>query len=255
MNIKKHIPNFITCLNLLCGCFGVVAFYDSLLFFAFPSFMILMACIFDFIDGFAARLLKVSSPIGKELDSLADMVSFGLLPGLIIFRMIESPISIPGWNPVIFFPDFPQDLRDYLKYFAFLIPVFSALRLAKFNVDERQSTSFIGVPTPANAILIASIPLIAIYSKTPENLSFIFHPYFLVFSCVLLSYLLVAEIPLFALKFKDFTWQNNKIRYIFIIFSVVLLLILQIQAIPLVIFSYIILSVVENKLINKKMAE
>jgi CDP-diacylglycerol---serine O-phosphatidyltransferase len=276
MNIKKHIPNFLTCCNLLCGCLGIIAVFQ-LPDLAIPSYLIFAACIFDFLDGFIARLLKVQSPIGKELDSLADVITFGVLPGMIIYRLMEGSLFI---SFISYFCD-PQDNDSYStgwKYalIALSIPVFSALRLAKFNIDTRQSESFIGVPTPANAILIASLPLIinsfspnaiggswtiypplsAIYNEPSPIIyhpivSIILNPYFLIGLTLLMSYLLVAELPLFALKFKNFKWPGNEIRFIFLGLSVVLLIALKWLGIPIIIFLYIILSVLNNTVLKK----
>lgn len=226
MNIRKHIPNALTCCNLLCGCIGIVFVFEGQLLLA--PFLIWLAAIFDFLDGFAARLLRVSSPIGGELDSLADNVTFGLLPAVIIFDMVQAS-AVPAWVP----------------YLAFVVAVFSALRLAKFNVDTRQTDSFIGLPTPANALFISALPLILAYSSFP--LSFLGNPWFLLACAFILSFLLVAELPLFALKFKSFSWAENKLKYIFLITSVVLVILLQFVAIPLVIVLYIVVSLFSRK--------
>lgn len=200
---------------------GIVAVFEGSLELA--VYMIWLAAVFDFFDGFAARVLKVSSPIGGELDSLADMVTFGVLPAAIVYKMLQQP----GLSPVI-------------PYLAFVIAVFSALRLAKFNVDTRQSSSFIGLPTPANALFISSLPLILEYSQLPVQ--FILEPWFLLGAAFILSFLLVAELPLFALKFKSFSWEENKLKYIFLITSVVLVFLFKFVSIPLIIALYILLS-------------
>ncbi len=241
MNIKKHIPNFLTCCNLLCGILGIKLLsmldvyngrgVDGIIW---VIYLIIMACVFDFLDGFAARLLKVSSPIGKQLDSMADMVSFGVLPGMVMFQMI-------AYNNSFF-----VNSSGLVALVAFLIPVFSALRLAKFNIDTRQSDSFIGVPTPANTLFIAGLAYI--YTQENSFLSFLVAPVSLVALCFVLSYLLVAELPLIALKFKNFGWPDNKMRYLLIITSLILLLILNFTAIPIIIILYIILSIIDNKL-------
>jgi CDP-diacylglycerol---serine O-phosphatidyltransferase len=247
MNIKKHIPNFLTCCNLICGCLGIIeTFHFGFTFgggypnLILASFLVFLACIFDFLDGFAARILKVQSPIGKELDSLADVVTFGVLPGFMIYVMISNSL-MPGWDSTI--------VGTKIALIALLIPIFSALRLAKFNVDTRQSESFIGVPTPANAILIASLPLIIVNNISLSGI--ILNPYFLVGLSILMSYLLVAELPLFALKFKTFKWAGNEIRFVFLALSILLLAILKWLGIPIIIFLYIILSVINN-VISKK---
>ena len=175
--IKKHVPNFITCLNLFSGALAV--------YFAFQAnyelvlILVLLAAVFDFLDGFAARLLKAYSPMGKELDSLADVISFGLAPGAVAFSMLQA-----------------SELPQWLAFAGFIIPVFSALRLAKFNIDERQSSSFIGMPTPANAIF-----WIGLGYSYHENLAQ--QPYFVLGFIALMSLLLVSELPMFSLKFKN----------------------------------------------------
>lgn len=216
--MKRHIPNFLTCCNLVSGCIGVVFALEGR---AFPAaYFVWISCAFDFLDGFAARILKVSSSIGKELDSLADMVSFGLLPSIVIYKMLEA-----------------SGAPEYLPYFAFLIAVFSALRLAIFNIDETQSDSFRGLPTPANALLITALPLLS------GGIALYFQEYWvLVLITILSSYLLVSGIELFALKFKNFTWRENKIRFTFLILAVLLLAFLQVAAIPVIILVYVALS-------------
>lgn len=223
MIIKKHIPNFITLLNLLSGCVGIV--------FALQGDMLLAAtfiwgaALMDFLDGFAARLLKVHSTIGKELDSLADVVSFGVLPSCILFHMLQETSA-----------------SEILPYAGFMVALFSALRLARFNVDHRQSDSFIGLPVPANAIMISSYPLIA-----AETGFFLFdNTASILFLSVLSSYLLVSDIPLFALKFKGFGWKPNRFKYLYLLISVLLLALFRIPAIPIVILLYIIFSVILN---------
>jgi CDP-diacylglycerol---serine O-phosphatidyltransferase len=216
--MQKHIPNFLTCCNLACGCLGIIALIEGV---DVPiAYFVWAACIFDFFDGFAARLLKISSPIGKELDSLADMVSFGVLPALFMYQTIglESPFS-------------------YLPYLALLIAICSALRLAIFNLDETQSDSFKGLPTPANAIFITSLPFL----NSPIY-DFVYSPVVLIVVSVTFSFLLVSRIELFALKFRNFGWVDNKIRFTFLVLSALLLAILQWAALPFIILSYITLS-------------
>jgi CDP-diacylglycerol--serine O-phosphatidyltransferase len=211
----KHLPNFLTCCNLLCGCFAIVFLFEGR---SIPAaYFVWAACIFDFFDGFAARLLKFSSPIGKELDSLADMVSFGLLPSLVMYFMLDKVSD-----------------NQYIPYLAFLIAVCSALRLAIFNVDETQKDSFRGVPTPANALFITSLPLVTI--------SWLSNEWVLIVITIVFSLLMVSRIELFALKFKNFSWGDNKIRFTFIALAVLLVAVFQLVALPLIILSYILLS-------------
>ena len=263
MNIKKSIPNFFTLCNLFCGCMSIISALHFGLLSA--SYFIFLAGIFDFLDGFVARLLKAHSEIGKQLDSLADMVSFGVAPGMIMFELL----TISGNTLSPFIPSYTllfQDTNTYVSLFAMPIPVFSAIRLAKFNIDTRQSNSFIGLPTPANAMLIASLPFIMYkeitsidFTPATQNSFFlkffqgdvihkpeILNPIFLIGIAVICSFLLVAPLPLFALKFKNFSWAENKIRYVFLIFSLALLILFQFVGIPLIILLYIILSVINN---------
>lgn len=241
MKIKEHIPNILTLLNLLSGCIAIVFIFEDQL--AMASYLLGLAALFDFLDGFFARLLKVQSPIGKDLDSLADMVSFGLVPGMILFKLIGYSIGISINTGII----------TLVPYIAFLIPLFSALRLAKFNNDERQTDVFIGLPTPANALLIASFPLILIQQSTLVGInilpiqSLFLSTVFLIVMSVLLSYLLVAELPLLSLKFKTFNWKENKIRFLFLGISCVLLILLYYVAIPVIILLYILLSLFFQK--------
>lgn len=228
--LRKHIPNVLTCLNLLCGCVGLVeAFHNNIII---SCWLIGIALIFDFFDGFAARLLKVSSPIGRDLDSLADMVTFGVLPSVIIYQLLMQSI-----------PDLPGIWKAYAS---FLLAIFSAIRLAKFNNDPRQSDSFIGVPTPACALLVASLPLIVFHDESWKP--WIVNTNHLLILTVVLSFLLVSEIKLLALKFRSFGWQGNEVRYIFLLLTAGLLFGLKVLAVPLIFVLYISLSVTANVL-------
>ncbi len=228
MNLVRHIPNMLTSANLLCGCLGLISVFGN--YPVEPAYFIWAACVFDFFDGFAARLLKVSSPIGKELDSLADMVSFGVLPAMAMYTWIDSTSGV-----------------SWLSYIALMIAVFSAFRLAKFNVDTRQADTFIGVPTPANALFLTSLVFL------PESMrTIIFTAPVLTGITVVFSLLLVAPFELFALKFKDFSWRNNKIRFSFLAVSVILLMFLKAGALPAIILSYILISLLSRTLADKK---
>ncbi|WP_337042580.1 CDP-alcohol phosphatidyltransferase family protein [Emticicia sp. 17c] len=233
------VPNLMTLGNLLCGCFGIILVFQGELTYA--SYLVFIAGILDFLDGFVARLLKQHSAIGKELDSLADMVTFGALPAFMLVYLLDASLAESSVLAEVF--SSPARFKP-LAYTGFILALFSALRLAKFNVDTRQSDSFIGVPTPANAFVVASFPLILSFNS---NYGFIIqNTTFLLAYTVLMSYLLVSEIPLFALKFKNFSWVDNKIKYIFLILSVILLVVLQFLAIPLIIFLYVVLSVINH---------
>lgn len=250
MNIKRHIPNAITCGNLFCGCLAIVSAFNGDL--VWSAYLVGIATILDFFDGFAARLLKVSGELGKQLDSLADMVTFGVVPGIVMFKMLAPKVNV-AFNDT----NFEFIRNDYFQYLAFIITIFSCIRLAKFNIDTRQTNSFIGVPTPANTILICSLPLIQNFQPFVLGLNtvaIINNTYFLVGLTLLMSYLLIAEIPLFALKFKNFGWPDNKIRYTFLIISVLLLILFQFIVIPFIIFLYIIISVIDN-LKNKNITQ
>lgn len=244
--IFKHIPNFITSLNVFSGsCAIVFAFNDKL---HYAAFCILIAAVFDFMDGFAARLLHAYSEIGKELDSLADIVSFGVAPSAIVYNLLIK-------YETVFSINFLMENR-YLYFAVFIITVFSALRLAKFNIDTRQTTSFLGLPTPANAIFWAAFPLIIHYNQevTLFNYSIVellTHPYGLFALAIVMSILLVTEIPMFSLKMKSLKFSENYIRYIFLILSIILFVFLKLIAIPFVILLYILISIISNLIITK----
>ena len=218
--MKKHIPNFITCLNLFSGCLATYLAFKGNYTGAFVA--ILLASVFDFLDGFAARLLKAYSPMGKELDSLADMVSFGLAPGAIVFSLLSE-----------------TGLNEWLPFLGFLIPVFSGLRLAKFNIDDRQTTSFLGLPVPANAIFWAGL----VYSFSPFLLDTV---WLLLILIGVFSYLLISEIPMFSLKFRNVSWTDNQTQYIFLIGCVAILGYFQTSAFSIIIGWYIASSIGVN---------
>ncbi len=242
MFIKRQIPNLFTFLNLSAGLIGILFALENQLVPA--AFMVMLGIFFDFFDGFFARILKVSSELGKQLDSFADLVTSGVVPGLIIFQLLKA--TTVNWSDT----DVISMLQggNYLPFIGFIIPLASAYRLANFNLDERQSTSFIGLPTPANALLISSVPLIIAYSQDSEMVSFIQQTYVLVAVTIVGASLLNAEIPLFALKFKSYGLKENALKYIFLVLIVLLVSWLQFVAIPLIILLYVLLSVVENAL-------
>lgn len=229
--ITRHIPNAVTCCNLFSGCIAIVLAYNGN-YHAALGFIILGA-VFDFFDGLLARALKAYSPIGKELDSLADDVSFGVAPSFMVFSLIKE-MQVPQYVlPVV----------DILPYTAFFIAVFSALRLAKFNVDTRQTSSFIGMPTPANALFWGALIVGAHEFLVSENFSI----WYLLFLIALTSWLLIAEIPMFSLKFKNLSWGDNKVRFIFLLVCLPLLLVLGISGFAAIIIWYAILSLVTQR--------
>ncbi|MFA9371164.1 MAG: phosphatidylcholine/phosphatidylserine synthase [Labilibaculum antarcticum] len=245
--IIKHIPNSITCLNLLSGCTASLMAMEGYLIYA--SFLILLAAVFDFFDGLAARTLKAYSPMGKELDSLADMVSFGFAPGVIALAYLKG--AVLGCVSADFIPADLSSLQIVILLSAFIIPIFSALRLAKFNVDTRQTSSFVGVPTPANAMFWASLPLVMFYGDYPLIKDLLSNEFIIIGAVLITSYLLVAEIPMFALKVKNLAWQENKIQYLFLISLLILAILLKWLVIPMILFVYIIFSLINN-MISKK---
>lgn len=219
--IKKNIPNFITAANLVSGCIGIYFALQSN--FVYAAYFVVLAAVFDFLDGMVARLLKVHSEIGKQLDSLADMVTFGVLPSFIIFQYLQD--NGAGW----------------ISFLAFFIAVCSAFRLAKFNIDTRQGDQFLGLPTPANALFISFL----IFLKEYAALDFIFTNVALLIITFLFSILLVIELPMIALKFKSLKWKENIFRYLTIVFSIILIVIFQFKGIPIVILFYILLSAIQ----------
>ena len=233
--IVRNIPNAITCCNLISGC---IATYNAFLGdIRMALLWIIVGAVFDFFDGMSARLLKVSSPIGKELDSLADDITFGFAPSAIIFYELS----------IMEYPSELLMLKPYLPYVAFVMAAYSALRLAKFNLDERQSLGFIGLPTPANALFWGALFVGA--QNFMESTAYML-PVVLLMICVS-CWLLIAEVPMFALKFKQWGWKGNEVKYIFLISCLPLLMIFGITAFSVIIAWYVVLSVVVN-LRNKK---
>lgn len=224
--MKRHIPNIITCLNLFSGCIGVLFALRGEL--ELTAYFVVISGICDFFDGMAARALAVHNPIGKQLDSLADVVSFGLVPGSIYYSMLSTAVPSTGY-----------------AYIGFMTTVFSALRLAKFNIDERQSTDFIGLNTPMNAFYVVSLPFIA-----QSYAALIYHPVFLIGSVVITSIFLVSEIRLFSMKMTSLAWHDNRWKFIFIIISVLLIGLLKFAAVPIILVLYFLFSYIHFKSIT-----
>lgn len=229
--MRRHIPNMITCCNLLSGCVAAVFAFEGVYTIAFAC--IIMGAVFDFFDGLTARALKVSSPIGKELDSLADVITFGLAPATMAYSWLCECASA----------HLDMLVASTMPFAAFLLVAFSALRLAKFNVDERQTSSFIGLPTPANALFWGGLVIGSHDVVVAQSYGWV-----LVLVLILLfSWLLIAEIPMFSLKFKNLSWKSNRIAYTFLLVSLVLLVVLGWGGLSAVIGWYIILSLLTQK--------
>ena len=231
MAIKKHIPNTITCCNLVSGCVAIAYAFSGNVELSFT--WIIIGAVFDFFDGMSARLLNVSSPIGKELDSLADVVTFGVAPSTILF----SELSVMSYPAIL------DPLRSILPFTAYIMAAFSALRLAKFNLDERQALGFIGLPTPANALFWGSLIIGA--GKWLEATPFMV--FFLLGGILISSWLMVSEIPMFALKFKEWGWKGNQIKYIFLLTCIPLLAIFGLTGLAIIIAWYVIISYIIKK--------
>ncbi len=278
--IKRLIPNLFTAGNLVGGILAIIFTLNGQIHIA--PYFIFASAIFDFLDGFIARILKVPSELGKQLDSLADMVTFGVAPGIIVYELLRNHYVMgiygPGWGYANFgFPmntlNLEQSIANdpvlqtslselfYMPYIAFLIPVFALFRLAKFNLDTRQTDSFIGLPTPAMTLFFAALPILVANAYNDVMLGeinvkhwqfdaayVVMTSWFLVSSTIIMSILMVVELPLFALKFKHFKFKGNEIRYIFLTISILLLATLFFWAIPLIIILYVILSLINTRI-------
>lgn len=247
MHIKKHIPNAITLLNLSSGLLAVIAifkgYYDEAFLF------VCLGIFFDFWDGFFARKFQVSGALGLQLDSLADVVTSGVVPGLMLFKLFLD-IQEDDTSPYFLTEDYFY--MGFVPYLGFIVTLASAYRLAKFNIDTRQTDSFIGLPTPANALLIMSIPMIQ-YAGAHEGLvEALYNPFVLLGITLVSAYMLNAEIPLFSLKIKVVRWNENKVQIVFLALSIFLLLALEFTALPVIILLYVALSVVNNQFLSKK---
>jgi CDP-diacylglycerol---serine O-phosphatidyltransferase len=244
INTKKSLPSFFTSLGLISGCISIVISV-SRGDLNLAGYFILAAAVFDFIDGMAARVLNSISEFGKQLDSLADVVSFGVAPAMILYRLVLMSYvgSSPGADFDVMNPTFGESV---ILYSAFLVAVFSALRLAKFNLDQEQLKNFKGLPTPANAVLICAIGFIAESSRELPFAGFTFNRYFLLTVIVLSCFLLVSNIRMFSLKFSTFTIQKNIMRYLFLIFAAGLILAYQLPGLAPVIVLYIVMSLINN---------
>ncbi len=243
--MKQHIPNVLTLLNLLCGSIAVILVMDNN--FIAASLFVFLGVFFDFFDGFAARKLNVQSELGLQLDSLADMVTSGVVPGIVMYKLLSLTVNTSkeggDWSSTTDWLDFNLPMLPLLGLF---ITLASAYRLANFNIDTEQQSFFKGLPTPANTLLIVSLPLIMEFQNNDFINAVILNKWFLIGITLLSCYLLNSNIKLFALKFKDWDFKTNATRYIFIILCIVLLIVLQFVAIPLIILLYIIMSLIDN---------
>lgn len=247
--IKRHIPNLFTLLNLLSGMIAVLMAVSDKLVAA--AFFVFLGIFFDFFDGFFARKFNVQGELGKQLDSLADVVTSGVVPGIIMFQLMllagtgtmfmELSCETGGWQ------DYYQTFYYFIPFTGFVVTLASAFRLANFNIDVRQSSSFIGLPTPALSIFIVSLPLILVYSGNSFFIELLGNIYVLLGITIGGSYLMNAEIPLFALKFKNYKWKGNEVKYLFLVATIGMLVTLKTVAIPLTILLYIILSMIDNR--------
>ena len=245
MKIKQHIPNTLTVFNLISGLIALTLTFKGgpghEINYVYASLFIFIAAVFDFLDGNAARILNAHSELGKQLDSLADLVSFGVAPGMMVFQMIS--VHCEGSCNMF-------ERMHISPYFAMLIPVCSALRLAKFNIDIRQEVNFIGIPTPANAIFFASIPLVLYVQPGFFSLihldflvTFFSNTRILTILTVFFSYLLISDFKIFSMKFKSMAWMGNQLRYSFLIISLTLFILFFLSAIPVIIIIYILMSI------------
>ena len=235
MNIKRLIPNLFTMLNLFCGCVALVMVTNYEFDFAF--YFVCLGIFFDFFDGFFARKFGVAGPLGVQLDSLADMITSGLVPGYVMFKLMQDSDAF--------------GVESYLPYLGFIITLGACYRLAKFNIDERQSDSFIGLPTPANALFFTSLPIINTSFFDDNFNGIIYNNWVLIGITFLSAYVMNAEIPLFSLKIKDFSFAKYKLQIFFLVLSVAMLIFLKILAVPLIIVIYVLLSVINN-IVTKK---
>ncbi|WP_299667462.1 CDP-alcohol phosphatidyltransferase family protein [uncultured Polaribacter sp.] len=242
--MKKHIPNLITLGNLFCGTLATIFAVQGN--FVLAGLFVVLGILFDFFDGLAARLLNVSGELGKQLDSLADMVTSGVVPGIIMFSLLSNGV-VDGFS----FDESETMLWSGFKFapvqlIGLILTLGACYRLAKFNIDTRQSESFIGLPTPAMSLFVISLPLIQMNTDIQVVQDLIANNYFLVAITLILTYLMNAELPLFSLKLKEYSVKNNLLKYLFLLSSLLMITTLQYLSIPLIIAVYIILSIISN---------
>jgi CDP-diacylglycerol--serine O-phosphatidyltransferase len=242
--MKKHIPNIITLLNLFCGSIAVLFAVEGNLFMA--AVFVILGIVFDFFDGFAARILDVKSELGLQLDSLADMVTSGVVPGIVLFKLFEKSLGDFPYSYDFTSKEWNDDITSIVPLVGLLVTLASCYRLANFNIDSRQTESFIGLPTPANTLFILSLPMILLTNDVAWVNDLILNPWFLIGLTLFSCYMLNAEIPLFSLKMKTYGFKENAVKYVFLIVSVIMLILLQFMAIPLIIVLYVLISLFMN---------
>jgi CDP-diacylglycerol--serine O-phosphatidyltransferase len=240
--MKKHIPNLLTLGNLFCGTIATISAVQGK--FGIAGLFVVIGIVFDFFDGFAARLLKVSGELGKQLDSLADMVTSGVVPGIIMYNLLGNHLNNTSFvnNEISWF----SFKLAPIQLLGLVLTLGACYRLAKFNIDTRQSDSFIGLPTPAMSLFVIALPLIQMNTELEFVQHLISNDYFLITVTLLLTYLMNAELPLFSLKFKNYRFKNNVMKYLFLITSLLMLSTLHYIAIPLIIIVYVMLSIFSN---------
>jgi len=248
MKIKQHIPNILTLGNLFCGTLATIFAIQQ--DFVTTAWLVAIGILFDFFDGFVARILKVQGELGKQLDSLADMVTSGVVPGIVMLQLLKN--AFDGGVVGDFGNNQEVEVMSYFPYLGLLLTLFAGYRLAKFNIDERQTDKFIGLPTPAMSLFIISLPLIARFSDFSFFSNLVYNKIFLLVVTVVLSILMISELSLFSLKFKDFSFKNNTLKYLFLIACIILLFSLKFVAIPVIILLYVLVSVCAELLFDKE---
>ena len=243
--MKKHLPNLLTLGNLFCGTLATIFAVEGS--FVLAGLFVVIGIFLDFFDGFAARLLNVSGELGKQLDSLADMVTSGVVPGIIMFKLLATTHGLGAVGKETVAMNWVGFKFAPIQLIGLVLTLGACYRLAKFNIDTRQSESFIGLPTPAMSLFVISLPLILKYSDIEFVQNLITNNYFLILITLLLTYLMNAEIPLFSLKFKEYSMKNNVVKYLFLLTSVGLILTLHFISIPIIILFYVTLSLVQKK--------
>ncbi|MGA9269481.1 MAG: CDP-alcohol phosphatidyltransferase family protein [Lutimonas sp.] len=255
--MKKYIPNLFTLLNLFSGVLAILMAASDRLVAA--AGFVLLGIFFDFFDGFFARKFNVQGELGKQLDSLADVVTSGVVPGIVMFQLLlhtvrdrwfmELSCEEGSWST------FDETFYYFIPFIGLVIPLAAAYRLANFNIDERQTDSFIGLPTPAFAIFVISLPLILAYDPGSFLANWIQSTYVLIGITLAGCYMMNANLPLFSLKFKSYGWKGNEFPYVFLTLSAVLLFLFNLAGTPMIIVLYVIMSLIQNKLVGDKSVE